>query len=154
EGGASSLAYATLAQSPPNTFSGAITSGFCRLLAAPRRLCPGEALRWDDGYKGPGTMLLPHALENPWVVLQRAPLSGCTAGGPAEFVPKVQGAQVLPACDQSAGGAEADAVALSARLKIALAVVAAKRQGELAAQAARSEDIRDLPVVEMPAPKP
>jgi len=154
EGAASSFAYATLAQSPPSTFAGAITTGFCRLLAAPKRLCPGEGLHWEDAYKGPGLMLRPHALENPWVVLQGAPLPGCASGGAAEFVPRVAGAQVLPAFEQSAGGAEADAVALSARLKLALAVVAAKRQSELAAQAARSEDIRDLPVVEMPATKP
>ena len=152
EGGASTLAFATLAQSPPSTFSGAITSGFCRLLAPPR-LCPGEALRWDDDYKGPGTLLLPHALENPWVVLQGSPLPGCTSGGAAEFVPKVPGAQILPAFDSSAGGAESDELALAARMKLALAVVAAKRQGELAAQAARSADIRDLPVIEMPAPR-
>jgi type IV secretory pathway VirJ component len=154
EGSASSLAYATLAQSPPNTFSGAITTGFCRLLAFPKELCPGEGLHWEDGYKGPGLLLRPHELENPWVVLQGTPLPGCSSTGAAEFVPQVPGAQILPAFEQSAGCAEADAVALMARLKLALAVVAAKRQSEMAAQAARSEDIRDLPVVEMPATRP
>ncbi len=153
EGEASSFAYATLAQSPPNTFSGAITTGFCRRLVKPIGLCPGEGLHWDDDYKGPGIMLRPHELENPWVVLAGAPLPGCTAMGADKFVPQVPGAQILPDFEPSAGGAQADAVALSARLKLALAVVAAKRQSEVAAQGTRSADIRDLPVVEMPAPR-
>ncbi len=152
EGTASSLTYATLAQSPPNTFEGAITSGFCPVLAAPSGLCPGEGLHWDEGYKGPGVSLRPHDLENPWVVLQPAPLPGCASSG-AEFIAQVAGAQILPTFAESAPGGSGSIEALTSRLKLALAVVAAKRQAEVAAQAVRSEDIRDLPVVEMPAPK-
>jgi len=144
EGAASSLTYATLAQSPPNTFEGAISTGFCRVLTM-KGLCPGEGLHWEEDYKGPGILLRPHALENPWVVLDAAPLADCQAEGAAEFVPKVPGAQILPPATGAAG-------ALAARLEAALAVVAAKRKEETAARAARSEDIRDLPVVEMPAP--
>jgi len=150
EGGASSLTYATLAQSPPNTFAGAITTGFCRVLAAPKGLCPGEGLHWEEDYKGPGLMLRPHALENPWVVLGAAPLPGCGSTGAAEFVPQVKGAQILPA--GLPAGPAGQPAAEAERLGAAFAIVAARSRQERAAQAARSEDIRDLPVVEMPAP--
>jgi len=149
EGAASSLTYATLAQAPPSTFEGAISTGFCRILTV-KGLCPGEGLHWEEDYKGPGLMLRPHALENPWVVLGAAPLPGCGSTGAAEFVPQVKGAQILPA--GLPAGPAGQPAAEAERLGAAFAIVAARSRQERAAQAARSEDIRDLPVVEMPAP--
>lgn len=78
EGGA--LAYAVLAQSPPATFAGAVSVGFCPRLASPKRLCPGSGLTARDGRDATEMDLLPFpGLREPWTVL----LGGSAGGNPA-----------------------------------------------------------------------
>ncbi len=78
EGGA--LAYAVLAQSPPATFAGAVSVGFCPRLLSPKRLCPGSGLTAREGRDGTEMDLLPFpGLREPWTVL----LSGSAGGNPA-----------------------------------------------------------------------
>lgn len=89
EGGA--LAYAVLAQSPPGTFAGAVSLGFCPHLETSKRLCPGTGLTArEKGRGGPGMDLLPFpALNEPWAVLLGPGASGagaCPADSVKSFV--------------------------------------------------------------------
>ncbi|MCB4757520.1 MAG: virulence factor family protein, partial [Elusimicrobia bacterium] len=60
------LVYAILAQSPPNTFLGGISMGFCPDLRIPSPLCRGNGLAVkQDGNKA---FLLPTCtLQSPWI---------------------------------------------------------------------------------------
>ena len=65
------LVYAVLAQSPSNTFKGAISLGFCPDLPLSRPMCHGDGLDWQAGADGKGYSFLPcSTLEVPWVALQ------------------------------------------------------------------------------------
>ncbi|WP_372683183.1 AcvB/VirJ family lysyl-phosphatidylglycerol hydrolase [Desulfosarcina sp.] len=65
------LVYATLAQSPPGTFLGAMSMGFCPDLPLSRPFCKGSGLTMEPGPKGKGINFLPCThLKEPWVALQ------------------------------------------------------------------------------------
>jgi type IV secretory pathway VirJ component len=67
------LVYAVLAQAPGNTFSGAISLGFCPDLELSKPFCRGSGLQWTKGPKGKGYAFLPaRHLEVPWVAFQGA----------------------------------------------------------------------------------
>src|SRR5436305_1162272 len=84
------LAYAALAQSPPGTFSGLLTVGFCPLYSYPRPLCGGNSLRTDLSWKKNGIRLAPEAdLDDPWVALE-VPGPACEAGSLQEFAAPVK----------------------------------------------------------------
>jgi type IV secretory pathway VirJ component len=65
------LVYAVLAQSPQNTFRGAISMGFCPDLLLPKPLCRGSGLKWEKGPKNIGFIFSPAMhLHEPWIALQ------------------------------------------------------------------------------------
>ena len=65
------LVYATLAQSPPGTFLGAISMGFCPDLPLDKHFCRGSGLSTETGPKGKGIVFLPCThLKEPWIALQ------------------------------------------------------------------------------------
>jgi type IV secretory pathway VirJ component len=74
--GGASLAYASLAQAPANTFAGLVTVGFCPALTLRKPLC-----------KGAGA-----ALGNPWVLIEGAGVSACAATTAVDFIAKMPGA--------------------------------------------------------------
>ena len=73
------LAYAILAQAPRDTFSSAISLGFCPAKKLQKPLCKGSG-----------------AIGNPWVVMQGENDRLCPAGAARDFVAKVQGAAFVP----------------------------------------------------------
>jgi type IV secretory pathway VirJ component len=89
------LAYGTLAQSPPGTFSGAVSLGFCPDLEWKRPLCSGEGLEHEAAPHG-GFIYRPAAhLQDRWIALQGAQDQVCPAATTREFVARVPGAELL-----------------------------------------------------------
>jgi type IV secretory pathway VirJ component len=88
-----SMAYAVLAQAPPDTFAGALSLGFCPHLNLDKPLCKGSGLGLTHGTRGAGLNLLPiGSLNNPWVVLQDSKGLDCPAAATHDFVAHVHGA--------------------------------------------------------------
>ena len=137
------LAYAVLAQSPKDTFSGALTLGFCPGLDLNKPLCKGSGLE----FTGPSTSLstgkgmefLPTPrLSNPWVTLQRPTDNACPAADVSAFVSKVQGAAMAKV---PAPGLASFTAAFSTLAKMNTGARIAPPPAALG----------DLPVVEVPA---
>ncbi|HEV7519265.1 MAG TPA: AcvB/VirJ family lysyl-phosphatidylglycerol hydrolase, partial [Thermoanaerobaculia bacterium] len=148
------LAYAALAQSPPGTFSGLLTVGFCPLYFFPRPLCGGNSLRTDESWKKSGIRLEPEAdLEDPWVALA-APGPACEAGSLQEFAAPVKRASIVrpPA---AAGAPAPDAQLHTGFTKlVALHQEREKEREKERAAEARKGALADLPLVEVPAKGP
>jgi type IV secretory pathway VirJ component len=90
------LVYAILAQSPPNTFSGAISMGFCPDLPLNKPLCKGYGLEWKPGPKGKGAYFLPfnrHPL--PWIALQGTIDQVCDPASTESYVKQVMGGNIV-----------------------------------------------------------
>ncbi len=65
------LVYAALVQSPPGTFEGAISLGFCADQDfGGAMLCPGTALHYRPGQKGEIIIEPQQSLGEPWIALQ------------------------------------------------------------------------------------
>ena len=89
------LVYAILAQAPPNTFSGAISMGFCPDLPLNKPLCKGYGLEWKPGPKGKGVYFLPfnhHPL--PWIALQGTIDQVCDPASTESYVKQVMGGSI------------------------------------------------------------
>ncbi|WP_230414552.1 AcvB/VirJ family lysyl-phosphatidylglycerol hydrolase [Collimonas silvisoli] len=144
EGSGATLAYAMLAQAPANTFSGALSLGFCPALNLRKPLCKGENVHFNLRAKGKGVDLLPVArLPAAWRVLldADAPNAGrCAAGVTRAFVASVGGAELsmAPATDRPE----------LTQLKAAYASLNAKQAVAVQAPPAA---VSDLPVVEVAA---
>ena len=144
-GAGATLAYATLAEAPANTFAGALSVGFCPILPFNKPLNRGRALEWDRKWPGPGIRLLPNrGIENPWLILD-VPGQACAAGLAASFAKSVRAAQVIPVPEGASGEA-----ATTQQLAKALAILSEQMQREESALAARGE-LRDLPLTELKA---
>ena len=90
------LVYAILAQAPPNTFSGAISMGFCPDLLLNKPLCKGYGLEWKPGPQGKGFYFLPfkqHQL--PWVALQGTVDQVCDPASTESYVKQVMGGNIV-----------------------------------------------------------
>lgn len=90
------LVYAILAQAPPNTFSGAISMGFCPDLPLIKPLCKGYGLEWKSGPKGKGIYFLPfksHPL--PWIALQGTIDQVCVPASTESYVQQVMGGKIV-----------------------------------------------------------
>jgi type IV secretory pathway VirJ component len=89
------LAYATLAQAPKDTFAGALTSGFCPRFNWDKPPCARSGL---DSVRSPlsfGVDLLPiKHLNNPWVTIQSPQDARCPLSEVREFVAQVHGAAI------------------------------------------------------------
>lgn len=150
--------YATLAQSPPNTFAGAVSVGFCREIEVSKPLCAGRALALDRSAKLPE--LKPAVLEAKWTVLQGARDTTCPANALKPFVEKVSGAKltVLDRVDHRFSGTrwtEALASAFDELDPKPVPKVAPSPDAGVSPNAGRPlEDISDLPVVEVKPASP
>jgi type IV secretory pathway VirJ component len=133
-----SMAYAILAQAPPDTFAGALSVGFCPHLNLDKPLCKGSGLDLTHGARGSGLNLKPiKSLNNPWVVLKDSKSLDCPAAAAHDFVGRVHGAAIalLPSLSERPFDA--------AFAKLAAA--------NLNRGAAPPTALSDLPVVEVPA---
>jgi type IV secretory pathway VirJ component len=81
------LVYTTLAQSPPNTFRGGMSLGFCPELPLSKPLCKGNGLDFTAKPKGKGYDFLPRQdLPTPWIAFQGGIDRVCSADTVARFV--------------------------------------------------------------------
>jgi len=89
------LVYAVLAQSPEDSFRGAMTLGFCDTLEIHRMLCAGRTLAQHRSKEG--MVLFPaRALDAPWLLLQGEIDQACTAKEVAEFIEPIPTAELVP----------------------------------------------------------
>ena len=91
------VAYATLAEAPIGTFTGAISLGFCAdqdFHSAP--LCPGVGLHYNANARGDYVLKPTNAIRDPWIVLQGQQDLICNANVVNSFVAAVPGASVIP----------------------------------------------------------
>jgi type IV secretory pathway VirJ component len=84
------LAYVALAQSPPGTFRGAISLGFCPYLDVSLKFCRGTGLESGSLPEGKGTGFGPaQSLPAPWVLLHGGMDEDCLPKPTEEFARKV-----------------------------------------------------------------
>ena len=90
------LVYAVVAQSPPNTFKGAISLGFCPDLPVHKPFCKGSGLECSPIPRGKGYDVLPvKHLETPWIAFQGTIDQVCDPGETEDFVKAVKGAEIV-----------------------------------------------------------
>ncbi len=90
------LVYAVLAQSPPNTFSAAVSMGFCPDLLLNKPLCRGYGLEWTRGAKGKGYIFLPAKnLTSPWIAFQGTIDQVCNAADVEKYVSQVANGELV-----------------------------------------------------------
>ena len=90
------LVYAVLVQAPPDTFSAAISMGFCPDLPLKKPLCKGYGLQWSPGPKGKGYSFLPaQTLVNPWIAFQGLSDKVCDAKDVEAFVKQVKNGEIV-----------------------------------------------------------
>lgn len=91
-----SVVYATLVQSPPGTFAGALSLGFCADQDfAGAALCPGAGLHYTPNKQhelvlGPAT-----TLRQPWIAFQGQKDEVCSAKAVDDFAAQVANAEVV-----------------------------------------------------------
>jgi type IV secretory pathway VirJ component len=96
------LAYATLAQAPTNTFAGAVSIEFCPGYSSLKHLCKSSGLDFTLHTGDRGVDFLPSKqIGNPWIVLQRTDEAAagekqfCDAAAVRSFVAQVPNAQLI-----------------------------------------------------------
>ena len=143
-----SLVYVALAEAPPHTFAGAVSDGFCAVIASDHLFRRGNGLKTDPNWPKPAIRVLPNeGVENPWFLLQ-TPGAACAAGAPTDFLKAIDSAKLIPA---PAGVAPQDA--WRKQLPQAMTLLTEKHRQEEAKLAARGP-LRDLPLIEVPANAP
>jgi type IV secretory pathway VirJ component len=90
------LVYAVLVQSPPNTFRGAISMGFCPDLPLVKPFCKGHGLEFESGPKGVGYSFLPaEKLSARWIAFQGLVDQVCDPNVVQTYVHRVENAEVV-----------------------------------------------------------
>jgi type IV secretory pathway VirJ component len=142
------LAYVALAESPSDTFAGAVSDGFCPVLASEELFRRGNGLEIDRKWKGPGVRVLPNpAIQNPWLLFERPGLK-CASGPPTDFLKAVDAAKLIPA----PAGVPPQEVW---RKQLAKALpILDEYQRQMDAKMAARGDVKDLPLVEVQAQGP
>jgi len=141
------LAYATLAQAPTNTFRGAISLGFCPDLPLRQPFCKGHGLVSRRSPDGKHVLVEPTSeLGVPWIVLQGENDEVCDVRATRDFVARVPRAKIvtLPSVGHGFSVAERWRPPL-------LESFTALAQPSEAARAPRAADVSDLPLIEIPA---
>jgi type IV secretory pathway VirJ component len=135
--GGGSFVYALLAQAPADTFSAALSLGYCPRLPLEMPLCVGQALQWRAAGGGAVELQPADKLAAPWTVLQAESQPACAAAAKA-FVDRVPQAEWVPQSPAAAQPADFDAAYDEL----------ASHRAELGAPPAQ---LADLPIVEVPA---
>jgi type IV secretory pathway VirJ component len=140
------VVYAALAQSPPGTFAGAVSLGFCAGQDfAGAALCPGTGLRYSSNSQHELVFEPAATLREPWIALQGQKDQVCAPHAADEFAARVAGGQVveLPLVGHGFSVERNWMPQFRDAYARLLARTAAPAQGP--------PDIRDLPLQEVPA---
>jgi type IV secretory pathway VirJ component len=141
------LAYATLAQAPKNTFGGALSLGFCPNFPLHKPLCTGSGIASKPRSDGSGVDFLPaKQLGNPWIVLQGENDLICKADAARNFVAQVPAARLVPL--PQAGHDFATPAQWTAPFSAAFGELWSRSAGTLLAPPPAS--LSDLPIVAVP----
>ena len=90
------LAYAILAQAPPNTYRGAVSLGFCPDLDLQHPFCAGHGIASVPGAKGKGLIFQPTAtLEAPWIAFQGTIDQVCNKDDVVRYVSQVKNGEIV-----------------------------------------------------------
>lgn len=90
------LVYATLAQSPPNTFRGAISMGFCPNLSINKPFCRGSGLQSEKiPHRDDLTFLPSKNMPAPWIAFQGLIDQVCDAIAVEGYVRQVDNAEIV-----------------------------------------------------------
>jgi type IV secretory pathway VirJ component len=90
------VVYAALVQSPPGTFAGAISLGFCPDQDfSGAALCPGAGLHYSHGKKNDLIFEPAKTLKQPWVALQGQQDQVCAPAAVDDFGAQMPGSQVI-----------------------------------------------------------
>jgi len=90
------VVYAVLVQSPPGTFAGALSLGFCPDQDfAGAALCPGAGLRYTHGKKNDLIFEPAKNLKQPWIAFQGQKDQVCGPGPVDVFAAQTTGAEVV-----------------------------------------------------------
>jgi type IV secretory pathway VirJ component len=91
------VVYAALAQSPPGTFAGALSLGFCAGQDfGGAALCPGSGLHYTANPHHELVLEPATHLKQPWIALQGQQDQVCDASAADAFAAKVAGGEVVP----------------------------------------------------------
>lgn len=145
------LVYASLAQAPSTTFSGAVSLGFCPDLAVSKSLCKGYGLQSTAAADGKSYSFQPTAtMQPPWVVLQGANDTTCAASATESYVKQIPTAKLVMLPKVGHGYSEQHnwmPQLLSAFTQICDAHEAQAK----AVKPLANSDVKDLPLIEVPA---
>jgi type IV secretory pathway VirJ component len=90
------VVYATLVQSPPGTFAGALSLGFCPDQDfAGAALCPGPGLHYTHGKKNDLIFQPAKTLKQPWIALQGQKDQVCAPEAVDTFAAQTPGGEVI-----------------------------------------------------------
>jgi type IV secretory pathway VirJ component len=90
------VVYAVLVQSPPGTFAGSISLGFCPDQDfGGAALCPGAGLHYTHGKKNDLIFEPARSLEQPWIALQGQQDQVCAPKAVDDFGAQIPGSQVI-----------------------------------------------------------
>jgi type IV secretory pathway VirJ component len=90
------VAYATLVQSPPGTFAGALSLGFCAEQDfAGAALCPGAGLRYSQNQQHELVFEPASHLKQPWIAFQGQKDAVCSPQAAEAFAAKVAGGEIV-----------------------------------------------------------
>jgi type IV secretory pathway VirJ component len=90
------LAYAILAQAPPNTYRGAVSLGFCPDLDLQHPFCAGHGIASVPGAKGKGLIFQPTStLEAPWIAFQGTIDQVCNKDDVVRYVSQVKNGEIV-----------------------------------------------------------
>jgi type IV secretory pathway VirJ component len=150
------LVYAAAVQSPKGTFAGAVSMGFCPDLQLTGKACKGSGLEYEWQYASHGTpppvvgMVYSAAPANmtPWVAFQGAADQVCDSPKTREFVGRTKSAELVW-LDKVGHGFSVERNWLP-QFRNAYAKLARAATPKPATVA----DVRDLPLVEVPATGP
>ncbi|HEX4388075.1 MAG TPA: AcvB/VirJ family lysyl-phosphatidylglycerol hydrolase [Steroidobacteraceae bacterium] len=140
------VVYATLVQSPPGTFLGAISLGFCPDQDfAGAQLCPGAGLQYSPNAQHELVFAPAATLRQPWVALQGQKDEVCSAHTAEEFATRVANGQIvrLPLVGHG--------FSVERNWMPQFQEAYARLAAPLVTQAQRTPDIGDLPVQEVHA---
>ena len=143
-----SLAYAVLAQAPPQTFAGALSMSFCVDMELHKPLCKGESVHYITRRDRNGVDLLPSkSLLAPWIALHGSADDVCRLLPAQRFASKVPGSEfvVLP----NMGHHYAPAAGWQPQFRAAIAKL--DRQQPQATTSVVPKNLGDLPIIEVPA---
>ena len=141
------LAYAVLAQAPPNTFRGAVGLGFCPDLELQHTLCKGHGITSVPGPKGKGLIFQPTStLEQPFVAFQGTIDQVCNKDDVARYVSQVKNGEVVLLPDVGHGFSKT--YKWEPQLRQAYRRILEKTEKPAAGS---GPAVNDLPLVEVPA---